>query len=267
MIFASAGSLFILVCYYILNKDRIKSHAIAATYTSTKYSVVPLSKEGNPVQLGWSEKLSAAFKIAPYMASLCVAYIMQYLTVQAVFTTMSFPNSPFHPRDHYVYYVAVNGLGELVSRSYLGILFCLKPQLAVKIAINKTWILALLLTGIFALAVCASWFRFIDNALVVLFMSFLVGFLSGSVYANTLVSVRESIEPRYQEFCLGLVTAGIDTGALIGSFIGLWLEPILRTHCQHMVSKGASYCFTRHEKRVWTEAICHGKPVKIKIEI
>ncbi|EDO38401.1 predicted protein [Nematostella vectensis] len=277
MIVASGFSILLLLFYYILNKDRIKSHAIAATYRSSlkdsaKYQSVATTdtiKRKDPWSLSCSEKFQAAGTILPLMLALCISYASQYLTIQAVFTTISFPSSPFPPRDHYVYYVALNGVGEFLSRSYLAVVGCYRPALARKLVIKRTWVLALCLLGVFSLALCASWYRFFQSVAFVLALSFVVGAISGTVFANTLMAIREIVEPRHQEFCLGLVTAGETSGALLGSFIGLKLEPVLRKHCEKTVSSNrTAHCFTRRDKRRWTMAVCKGKvtdtPLKLK---
>ena len=207
MIIISFGSILLLGCYYILNKDRVKSHAIAATYSSQKYSSVPSKEIHDPSSLSWSEKCFAAWKILPLMLSLCFIQLFQYLTMQSVFTTLGFSNATFTPRDHYVFYVSSYGVGEFLSRSYLGAFFCFKPLIAAKITIYKTWIPTIMSAGVFVLGICISWFRFVENVYLVMFLAFLIGTFAGCVYANTLVAVQQTVEPRYEEFCLGLVTS------------------------------------------------------------
>lgn len=272
MIFISFGSLLLLVCYYILNKDRVKSYAIAATYNSQKYTSVPTSSKSqvhDPSKLSWFEKCTASWKILPYMLSMCFSQMFQYLTIQSVFTTMAFDNATQQPHtlDHYVYYYSFYGAGEFLSRSYLSWIFCCMPVLSESLTIYKTWIPALLSGVVFGLSVCISWFRFVESIYLVMFLAFVEGLLSGCVYSNTLVAIQQTIEPRYEEFCLGLVSIGSTTGSVIGAFAGLWLEPILRQRCAKIRPKALETCFTRHLKRKWTQAICGGKPVEIKIEI
>lgn len=271
MMIISCGSILLLACYYILNKDRVKSHAIVATYTSHKYSSVPTTTKTqvhDPSKLSWWEKCSAAWSILPLMLSMGFTQIFQYLTVQSVFTTLAFTNATIvNPRDHYVYYMSLYGAGEFLSRSYLSWIFCCNPAISETVTIYKTWIPTVLSSGVFVLSFCISWFRFIESMYLIMFLAFLEGILSGCVYSNTLVTIQQTIEPRYEEFCLGLVTLGSNTGAFVGSFVGLWLEPFLRNRCAKIKPNSLKTCFTRYETRKWTQAICGGKAVDVKIEI
>lgn len=270
VIIISFGSLLLLVFYYILNKDRVKSHAIAATYYKHKYTSVPTSSKleiHDPITLHWREKCTATCKILPLMVSMGFSQLFEYWTLHSVFTTLAFTNSSISYQSHYVYYVAFYGAGEFLGRSYLNWVFCCRPVLSEFLAIYKTWIPTIVMGLVFGLSMCIGWFRFVESIYLIMFLSFVVGLLSGVIYSNTMVTIQQTVEPRYAEFSLGLVALGSTTGALVGSFVGLWFEPILRQRCMKIRPEAPETCFTRQQQRKWTQAICGGKPVDIKIEI
>lgn len=256
--------LLILLFYYILDKDRLKPFALLDTYkkvkssdTDTSANVDHLYKE-NPFELSWREKVAAAWQILPCMAALCAAYISQYITIQAVFTTIAFGNAPFAPRDHYVYYVLLNGIGEFLLRSYLSIVAWARPALVPRLVIKRTWIFSALLLAVMAFSISASYYRLFHNVWSVLFLCFVIGSLSGVVFSNTVCAVPLIVEPKYKEFCMGLVTIGESAGVLIASFVGLAVEPALRKHCSHIASH-PSLCFTRHKSYKWSSSVCSAK--------
>lgn len=251
--------LSLLLFYYLLDKDRVKSHQIANTYGHTHYHPLSAKDEDLPQDLTWSEKFSSVWRIMPLILAMFVAYVSQYITIQSVFTTIAFANAPFQPRDHYVFYVMLNGAGELAGRSYLSITACITPQTVSKIIIKRTWILSILQVALMVFAVCASWFRFIENVAVIMCLSFVVGFLSGTIFVNSVCSVPEIVEPRFSEFSLGIVSIGESLGALVASFVGFAVEPALKIHCQRTNKSHKSVCFTRHKHSQWGKTACKSK--------
>lgn len=261
LIIIAPATLLIPLFYNILDKDRIKPYALLETYkklksTDSEGSDDYLNKD--PFHLSWREKFTGACQIMPLMLALCTAYIAQYITIHAVFTTMAFKYAPFAPRDHFVYYVLLNGLGEFLLRSYLSVVAWAKPVLVPRLVVKHTWIFSLVLLAVMSFSICASYYRLLESVWSVLLLCFIIGSLSGVVFANTVCAVPLVVEPKYREFCLGLVTIGESTGVLIASFVGLAVEPALRKHCTHMVSKSA-LCYTRPETFKWDASICSKK--------
>lgn len=251
LLIVSPAPLIVLMCYYCLDKDRIKPYAFLGEYRRGKYTPVGADYSA---QLSLREKLTAALQIAPLMMSLSIAYIAQYLTVQAIFTTVAFSNDPFAPRDHYVYYVLMNGLGEFITRSYLSIISFIKPSAVPNLVIKRTWLFVIPLLGIMAFAICVAYYRFLANVMVIMVSCLSVGALSGVVFANVVCAVPLVVEPRYCEFSLGLVSAGEFIGSLLASLAGLQVEPALRQHCENKWPKET--CFTRNSRNEWSAAVC-----------
>ena len=263
LIIISPATLLILLFYYMLDKDRLKPYALLDTYKKIKSSDSESSEDHlhnkNPFNLSCREKLSATWQIMPFMVALCTAYIAQYITVQAVFTTIAFEDAPFAPRDHYVYYVLLNGIGEFALRSYLSIVAWAKPELVPRLVVKRTWIFSLILLAIMAFSICASYYRLFDTVWSVLFLCFLIGSFSGFVFANTVCAVPLVVTPKYREFCMGLVTIGESAGVLIASFVGLAVEPVLRKHCSGITNTRSALCYTRHKTFKWDSAVCSAK--------
>ena len=253
------ATLLILLFYYILDKDRIKPYALLEKYNKLKTADSECSDDYLTKEhfghLSWGEKCTGACQILPLMIALCSAYIAQYITIHAVFTTIAFEDAPFAPRDHFVYYVLVNGIGEFLFRSYLSAIAWFKPVLIPRFVVKHTWIFSLLLLAFMSLSVCASYYRIFDSVWSVLLICFIIGSLSGFVFANTVCAVPLVVEPKYREFCLGLVTIGESAGVLIASLAGLAVEPILRKHCSHTASKTA-LCYTRPTTNKWSASTC-----------
>lgn len=254
--------MIILLFYYLLDKSKVTSYSRAVIHHGVQYSSLPHDTEltqnmNTPTAnaLTWEEKFRAVRQILHLILSLSVAYIAQYLTIQSIFTTIAFQHAPFEPRDHYIFYILLNYMGEFFTRSYLSVISCAKPALVPRFVIKQTWVLSLLLVCITATAVCASWYRFFHNVGILLFLSFAVGALSGLVYSSTVCAVPEIVEPRYREFCLGIVTIGESFGAFLASILGFYVEPALRRHCV-TISKSRSECITRPPKQRWTAAAC-----------
>ena len=258
----SPATLLILLLYYMLDKDRLKAYALLNTYKKIKSSDTETSESHlytkNPFELSWREKLSAAWQILPCMGALCTAYISQYITIHAVFTTIAFNDAPFAPRDHFVYYVLLNGIGEFITRSYLSIVAWARPTLVPRLVVKRTWIFSFVLLAVMAFSICASYYRLFDTVWSVLLLCFVIGSLSGFIFSNTVCAVPLVVDPKYTEFCMGLVTVGESAGVLIASFVGIAVEPALRNHC-FKINRNQSLCFTRRKTYSWNTSVCSAK--------
>lgn len=194
--------------------------------------------------LSWKEKFSTASAIAHFVIALFVAYISEYLIIQAVITTMAFPSAPFPPRVHYQYYIFIFLSGEFVARSYLALCSSIVPTLASRFIIRKIWLLAAVLLIHLVFFLFAAWYRFIHDVWVVFTFIFTAGLCAGATFTNSFVVVSESTEPRYREFAMGFATIGMGAGTFTAGVIGLIAEPAIREHCLHVLPN-SKYCFTR----------------------
>ena len=193
--------------------------------------------------LTWKEKISTAGKILPLVLALFVCYVSEYVIIQAVITTMAFPNAPFPPRVHYRYYIFIFLSGEFIARSYLAVIASLKPSLVNVFAIRRIWILSLILFGQLIFFTLAAWYRFLHDVWIVFILIFAAGLEAGAAFTNAFVVVSET-DARIKEFAMGFATIGMGGGTFFAGVVGLLMEPMIRDHCL-LVSEVGDYCFTR----------------------
>ncbi|KXJ22641.1 protein BTN1 [Exaiptasia diaphana] len=237
MLIMAGSPLLYVICYVIMDKKHINE-----------------SIEGDPVgddedsnsdaHLSWKEKFNTAYDILHLVVAIFVAYVCEYVTIQAVITTMAFPNAPFPPRVHYRYYIFIFLAGEFVARSYLALVSSLMPSLVPKLIVRRLWILSLILVVHFMFFLAAAWYRFIHDVWIVFTFIFTAGLAAGAAFANAFVIVSDSTAPSYKEFAMGFATIGMGAGTFLAGAIGLLLEPYLRVHCLG-ISDVPDYCFTR----------------------
>lgn len=191
------------------------------------------------------EKVITLKRTLPLALSLIVGVSFEYLTVQAVVTTLAFPNSPFTPRDHYQFYFFVFAFGELVGRSYSMFVYYFCNSLVA--LTEKTWIFTTIMGANLILTILASWYRFIPFVWPVLVVLFEHGAIAGALYVNTFGTAgKYETDVRGKEFSRAFATIGSGMGLTIAGFVGLILEPYLRNHCLRTASvANEDFCFTR----------------------
>ena len=203
--------------------------------------------------LTWKEKFSVAKQIFPFIIYLFLTYFAEYLSNQAIITTIAFSNASFNSRDHYQYYIVCYQVGKFLGRSHIFFLSCTCSKVIPYVRVKKTWILALIEIGHLLFFVFASWFRFVPHVSIILILCITEGFVAGSMYVNSAHTVSEEIsEPKQREFALGLLTIGNGLGKLTAGFLGLHVEPQLKEHCAYDLELG-DQCITRYpQKSGWT---------------
>lgn len=231
MMIMAGSPLLYVICYLIMDKKHVKDGPSDKTDDSDS-------------NLTWKEKFNAAYNILHLVIAIFVAYVCEYVTIQAVITTMAFPDAPFPPRVHYRYYIFIFLAGEFVARSYLAIVSSLVPSLLPYLVVRRLWILSFVLVLHFAFFLAAAWYRFVHDVWVVFTLIFTAGLAAGAAFANAFVIVSDSTAPRYKEFAMGFATIGMGAGTFLAGAIGLILEPYIREHCLG-ISKIPDYCFTR----------------------
>lgn len=194
--------------------------------------------------LTWREKLTAVKEILPIAGSVTIAWVAEYLIIQAIITTIAFPNAPFPPRDHYQYYIFTFLGGELFGRSYLVVAASIKPEWGSKLVIRRLWILAIMEWAHLVFFCFLAWYRFVHSVSLVLVLSFTAGVIIGVMYNNMLALYSEISDPQIREFTLGYASVATGAGALTAGLLGLVIEPWLRNHCLK-VAISSDYCLTR----------------------
>ena len=200
--------------------------------------------EGKQTPLTWKEKFTTAGAICHFVIALFVAYVSEYLIIQAVITTMAFPSAPFPPRVHYQYYIFIFLSGEFIARSYLAVCSSIIPSLVSRLVIKRIWLLSVVLLVHLVFFLFVAWYRFIHSVWIVFVFIFTAGLCAGATFTNSFVVVSESTEPRYREFAMGFATIGMGAGTFTAGVIGLIAEPAIREHCIDVIPN-AKYCFTR----------------------
>ena len=248
----------VLLMYAFLKNNDI--YGTAKEHGDVNYKELPSSENDTDEPRGtfqnsltWKEKFSVAKQILPYIIYLFLTYFAEYLSNQAIITTIAFSNVSFSPRDHYQYYIVCYQVGKFLGRSHIFFLSCTCSKVIPYVRVKKTWILALIEMGHLLFFVFASWFRFVPHVSIILILCVTEGFVAGSMYVNSAHTVSEVIsEPKRREFALGLLTIGNGLGKLSAGFLGLHVEPQLKKHCVYDLEL-RDQCITRYpQKSGWT---------------
>ena len=238
---------FLLLIVYALMEKR--SHSTTPSNDTTRPDVpyTPLNQDesaNSPEQatLTWREKASVLRANGTLIFSFFVGYVAEFLSLHGVATTLAFPNAPFGPRNHYVYYATAFMLGESVGRCYLLVLGSCRTK--TDLAIERTWVFSLVLSCILFFLCFAAWFRFLPSVWFVLVLMLVVGFLAGALYVNTYMVAGRDQDSLRKEFSRAMLPWSPAAGMVAAGFIGLVTEPALRRHCTEIASS-VEYCFTR----------------------
>lgn len=252
LLIMAAMLLLLFVCYSLMDKKHLPNPS-ATNYQNVPY--VPLARSDNVQETGstgsndqqsltWQEKASALKRMLPHVAPLYFAWFSEYLIIQAVVTTIAFPNAPFRPRDHYQYYIFTFLSGEVAGRSYLVVVSLIRPDMVPRLKTQRLWILSAIEVSHLLFFVLASWYRFLPSVTVVLVLSFTGGVTIGVLFINALSLFSDTFESKYREFVMGYAVVAMGCGSLSAALMGLVVEPWLRNHCKYFM-KSDDYCFTR----------------------
>ena len=217
----------------------------------TAHNVYDTSNEdydeiGEDTSLSRRQKFTVIRQMLPQMIPIFFTFFAQYFIIQAVVTTLAFPSCPFSPSDHYEYYILVFVVGEVVGRSYVGVLSCIKEDWGDKAKFPYPWIMCLVQIMDLLFLVLAAWYRFLSSVWVVLLLVFTSGVVVGAFYVNTVIFFRNCFQERYREFAMGYIIVGLHAGVLTAAMLGLYIEPLLREHCMTLVDN-TDFCFTRSQ--------------------
>ena len=119
------------VMYCIMQKKHDKFPAVtkATKHEGVKYTPLNTSPDEElhvssetKAELSVRDKVDAIWKALPFTLTLTTAYFSFFLTLQSVVTTLAFPDAPFGPRNHYIFYTFAVMMGNLTGRTYALIL-------------------------------------------------------------------------------------------------------------------------------------------------
>lgn len=176
-----------------------------------------------------------------YTASFCI-----HLTMRAVLSTLTFPSSPFPPRNHFQYYRLLSDAGILIGG--MGHLFisCLCNDFIGYVRVRKIWILVLLEASHLLLLFFASWYRFLPSVVPVLIMCLTQGVIHGMTLVQCVVNAANLFtSERDKGTAFGWIEVALSVGRIAAGFLGVFTEKYLREHCTFRLLLGR-YCLARH---------------------
>jgi len=169
-----------ILFYAFLNKEPLKNQSTksATNHHDIKYTAL---EDQNPPEIN---VLLQVFEVWPIVTYIFIGGCSIHLSMTTVLSTLTFPNSPFPPRDHYQYYRLLSDVGFLFGGIEIVLVACLRSQWIELFKIRKLWILVSLNVGCLMVYLFASWYRFVPNVYVVLSLVFIQGLLHGTTGVN-----------------------------------------------------------------------------------
>ena len=242
------------VMYALLDKSPVKQGPKNISFAGVHYDALPDQDERQRThELSFTEKFLVWWSIFMAMTYLFLQYFADQLSLQAVITSLVFPNKSLYLIGHYTYYMLAHNIGRLLGRSYLLIVSVTCSSVASHVQIKQTWMLAALGNALMFWFVFASWFYLIGDIEVILVLCFIIGVLTGSTYANSLCVVGEQItDVKEKEFALGAITLGSSAGMYAAGLLGLYLRPYLTHHCLIDLELGEACLSTMLNVSGWT---------------
>ena len=218
------------------------------------YSALDSCEQDDHMSLTWHEILQVVWQDGPLFLSLYLGMFFEFITIQSIVTTLAFPSAPFDPRNHYQYYMLLFFAGEFVGRLYgllVSFMNCKIPH-----ATRNTWVFTSILIVVAMFLIFASWYRFLHNVYIVLALVFLSGLSIGSLFSSTYAMAGRASSARQIEFSRSFLTIAIGAGGITAGLVGLYVEPLLKEHCQQTIF-AIEYCLTRPSGG-WNASSCLG---------
>lgn len=240
--------------YAFLDKSPVKQQSKNISFVGVHYDALLYQEERQRTrELNSTEKFLVWWNIFMPMTYLFLQYFADRLSVQAVITSLVFPNKSLYLIGHYTYYMLAHNIGRLLGRSYLLVVSITCSRVASHVQVKQTWILAALGNALMFWFVFASWFYLIGDIEVILVLCFTIGLLTGSTYANSLSVVSEqTTDVKEREFALGVLTLGSSAGIYAARLLGLFLKPYLTHHCLIDLELGEGCLSTFLNMSGWT---------------
>ena len=221
--------------------DKIRDKSHPTSYTEVPYS--PLEVDNDEVQskLLCADMTRLVWKSqVPFMALFTSCFSKQLL-VGGVVTTLAFDKTSVAPRNQYIFYMLALGLGDLLGRSYLGILSMCRIES--KFRIQKIWILALGNLFLLVSMIFVSWFRLFASFYTVFAAVLVNSFVYGAVFVNSFHNAGEGMAVSEKRFCRALLAGATWSASTVVSLIGWDTEVRLRRRC--LAFNPEVVCYTR----------------------
>jgi len=251
--------LFPILAWLITRQKSIHSEKIKyALGSRVEYTLLSDSDQSpsntastlNDQPLTMKEKFSAAVNNLHLAVPLFLGLFADYLSTQGVMTTIAFKNSPFDPRDHFLYYTLIFWGTEIIGRTYGLVLLWFNPTMTV--VTEKTWIFTTIIICSMILLILHSWYRFFPSFAFVAMVIAVIGMTEGALYLNTFAVAGKTADarPRRMEFSRAFLTFALQAGVVTAAVTGFYVEPKLKEHCKGMMAN-ENVCFTRLTQGQW----------------
>lgn len=229
----SALPLAYLLMYAVMDKTHYSQAVEESSETLVDYT---------EHHLNFSEKLALMKQNGRNVFTCALGFFVEYLSLTSTVTTLAFQDSPFDPRDHYVYYVLCFTSGEFIGRSYISLFASCKSRCS--LVVKQTWILAALSVVMGILLGFATWYRFLPSVVLVFLLAFAIGVSAGMLYINTILFAAEEQDFQSKMFSRGFSLTGMGIGCVLATLLGFIVEPALRENCVKL-NGSDEFCFTR----------------------
>ncbi|XP_015749046.1 PREDICTED: battenin-like isoform X1 [Acropora digitifera] len=223
--------------------DKIREKSHPTSHTEVPYNLIEADGDDSEseskllcadmTRLVWKSQV-------PFMALFTSSFSKQLL-VGGVVTTLAFDKTPVTPRNQYIFYMLALGLGDLLGRSYLGILSmcCIESKFKIK----KTWILAFGNLFLLVSMIFVSWFRLFASFYTVFAAVLVNSFVYGAVFVNSFHNAGEGMAVSEKRFCRALLAGATWSASTVVSLIGWDTEVRLRRQC--LAFNPEVVCYTR----------------------
>lgn len=227
---------------YSMTDTNQRTSIQATSHEITQYQLINSNTDVDGSEMSWRERLLTTWNYLPVILSLFVGFSARYVAANSEATTLVFPQSQINPRDHFVFYTLSGMLGEMLGKSCWELFtFCKNARSCV---FSRTWDVAIFLILASFVPLFASWYRFLPVIYIVLILMFTCGFLSGVVLSSAFFKLDEVNSLHTKLFLYQLFNIAYSSGIVSGSFLGLFVEPILFRHCIELGRK-KEYCLAR----------------------
>ena len=242
----------LFVFYCLMDKRQTTKHVSKTTvHGNIPYYALNSGQEDGNGYLTWREKVETIRENALLFMSCYLGLFCEYLIVQSIVTTLSFPNAPFDPRDHYQYYTFLFMAGEFTGRSYGLFLSLINCKITGET--EHTWVFTIIILADALFLIFASWYRFLHSVYIVLAVVFFDGLTEGALYYNTCTMVSRDSGSRHREFSRSFLYVASSSGMVTAAFVGIYVEPLLKEHCERTFL-ATEYCLTR-SRHGWNTSV------------
>ena len=187
-------------------------------------------------------EINVLYKAFPFVIYYFLTNFCVFLTMTSLLTTLTFPASPFLPRDHYQYYRLISDCGMVLGSLGPVLPSCVNKE---EKQVRRVWLTVLMNVTLTLVYFFATWFRFLPNVFVLFVLVFVQGLLYGNSLVQAMVGVSDLFhDARDKTKAMSYIHVGMSTGRLVAGLLGLYVEHWLTRHCISRLLLG-KYCLAR----------------------